>query len=478
MPICEINLCHLWLIPHSMSLFLKIFLWFWAAMAALGLSLFTVQLSAENKPVVPAPGSEVLRTFAYYATGAVNTFEKEGDESLQLFLRGVEKKSRARVYLFDPSGRQRGTARTVVPQDVRLLAVQANRDLVPGIDVSPSNVSVAQPVLTSRGLYVFCATISRNLLAATSVTRQTKLLWGVSFFTITGLFSYGLARYLAAPVGKIRRATQRITEGDLSARVEPNRVRRGSDEIAAMAGDFDKMAERLESLVAAQNRLLGDVSHELRSPLTRLNLALELARRGDDVKREAAFGRIERESQRLDELIRELLMLSRLENGLPIEKMAQLVDVAQVAGEVAADADFEAQNAGRGVRAQYVGPLEGVRVRGDRELLHRALENVTRNALRHTNNDSRVWIEMIPDNGKVRLRIVDEGPGVPETDLRAIFRPFFRVEDARERSQTVRGTGLGLAIAERAVRAHGGEIEAFNRKEGGLCVELTLPAAS
>jgi two-component system sensor histidine kinase CpxA len=461
-----------------MSLFLKIFLWFWAAMAVLGLSLFAVQLAAENKPVVQSPRSEVLYTLAVYATSAVTTFDEGGDAQLQLFLKKAERRTKARLYLFDPTGRQRGTSQSAAPSDVRILAAQASRELDLGIDLSPSSVSIAQPVLTPRGPYVFCATISRSLIGATRITRQTLLLWGISFFTITGLFCYGLARYLAAPVGKIRRATQRITAGDLSARVEPNRVPRGSDEITAMAGDFDKMAERLENLVAAQNRLLGDVSHELRTPLTRLNLALELARRGDDVKREAAFGRIERESQRLDELIRELLTLSRLENGLPSEKMAQLVDVAQVAGEVAADADFEAQNAGRGVRTQYIGPLEGVCVRGDRELLHRALENVARNALRHTVDDSRVHIEMVTEGVQVKIRVVDEGPGVPEADLSAIFRPFFRVEDARERSQAVRGTGLGLAIAERAVRAHGGEISAFNRKEGGLCVEIKLPSAS
>ena len=231
----------------------------------------------------------------------------------------------------------------------------------------------------------------------------------------------------------------------------------------------------MQSLVTAQNRLLSDVSHELRSPLARMNLALELARRGDEAKKQNAIERIARESARLDVLIGELLTLSRLENGLRAETLDNAVDIAAIAREVEEDAQFEAQNAGRGVKVTFSGPEEGLIVRGDPELLHRAIENVTRNALRHTGDDSTVALELNVDGPNIVLTVADGGPGVPTDELDSIFRPFYRVEGARDRPDGGSGTGLGLAIAQRALAAHGGTISATNRPEGGLLVRLSLP---
>ncbi|PQV65108.1 two-component system, OmpR family, sensor histidine kinase CpxA [Abditibacterium utsteinense] len=465
-----------------MSLFLKIFLWFWGAMVIIILSLLAVQSTDQNKLGIPPRQDLMADALLDYGRIAVVIYANNGDAGLQKYLTNIDKKAQVKAFLFDPQGRELGQMPESrrAPLDVREMARKAVVGEGAQFGFSETLVMAAQPVITDRGVFVFAGAILRTSPLAVRYTRQTKLLLVASVFFITGLFCYGLAIYLAAPVGKIRRAAQRIAGGDLSARVQPNHFPRGHDEIAGLAEDFDAMAERLESLVAAQNRLLGDVSHELRSPLTRLNLSLELARRGDETKRLVAFDRIEREATRLEALIGELLTLSRLENGLRAENLNKIVDLSLLAREVAADADFEAHNAGRGVRVTFTGPQNGavengVKVRGDAELLRRALENIARNAARHTAENTVVEISLQPEKEQWILSARDHGPGVPEEELLAIFRPFYRVEGARERAETDRGTGLGLAIAERAASAHGGKISAKNAEDGGLIVEISLP---
>ena len=459
-----------------MSLFLKIFFWFWGSMAILSLALSAAQITTRDDLVISPNSDMMLDALQTYGLKAVDIYENNGDEALSRYLRNTEKKKKVQIYLFDPSGAQIGnSAGHQAPSDVAALAGRTARTYFIGGQVSAFRVMASAPIFVASGTYVVCGAVSRAQLAATKINSSTRLIQLVVIGLVTGLFCYGLARFLAAPVGKIRVAAQRLAQGDLSARVEPNHFPRGKDELTRLARDFDTMASRLEGLVTAQNRLLGDVSHELRTPLTRLNLSLELARRGDEVKREAALNRIERESQRLDELIRELLTLSRLENGLPASKLNEPLDLAVLASEIAADADFEARGAGRGVRVEYKGAPQHIMTRGDSELLRRAIENLTRNALRHTGENSAVTIELGARNGDLILQVKDRGTGVPDEELEAIFRPFYRVEDARERTEKDRGTGLGLAIAERAVRAHGGYIRARNREAGGLCVSIELP---
>ncbi len=445
-------------------------------MAILALALSAATVTTRDDLVISPKSDMMLDALQTYGLKAVDIYETNGPDALNRYLRNTEKKKKVQIYLFDPSGAEIGNDEgRQAPSDVAYLAGKTARTYFTDFQLSPFRVMATSPIFASTGTYVVCGAVSRAQLAATKTASATRLIQLTVIGLVTGLFCYGLARFLAAPVGKIRVAAQRLAQGDLSARVEPNRFPRGKDELTRLARDFDTMASRLEGLVTAQNRLLGDVSHELRTPLTRLNLALELARRGEGAKREAAFDRIESASQRLDELIRELLTLSRLENGLPASKLNTPLDLAGLAHEIAADADFEARGAGRGVRVEYLGADEGVATRGDGELLRRAIENLTRNALRHTTNDSEVVIELAERHSGLTLSVKDRGPGVPPDQLEAIFRPFYRVEDARERAESDRGTGLGLAIADRAVRAHGGQIRARNREDGGLCVSIELP---
>jgi two-component system sensor histidine kinase CpxA len=229
------------------------------------------------------------------------------------------------------------------------------------------------------------------------------------------------------------------------------------------------MAERLESMVRAQQRLLGDISHELRSPLARLGVALGLARQRSGAEANSALDRIERESDNLNEMISQLLTLTRLESGTDGRKRTD-VDLAALVKEVADDADFEARSLNRAVQ---VVSSDNCSINGVEELLRSAVENVVRNAVRYTPEGTAVEVALSRQNGHAVISVRDRGHGVPEESLEKIFRPFYRTEDARDR-QSGGGTGLGLAITERAVRMHGGSVQAVNATGGGLAVEMRL----
>lgn len=283
------------------------------------------------------------------------------------------------------------------------------------------------------------------------------------------LFSGLLAWYLSRPVRNLRWAFDAVADGKLDTRVAPLMKRR--DEIADLGRDFDRMADRLQTLVNAQRRLLHDVSHELRSPLARLQAAVGLARQSPE-KLEASLARIEREAERLNELVGQVLALARLEAGAekPGEDYFDLYDLVR---EVLEDARFEAEAQGKRVEATGVEAKAERLIRGRGDLLHRALDNVVRNAVRHSPPGGTVALTFAvePEGLGIRIQVDDQGPGVPEADLEAIFEPFHRGEGER----VGEGYGLGLAIARRAVQAHGGYIRALNRPQGGLRVEIGLP---
>ena len=288
----------------------------------------------------------------------------------------------------------------------------------------------------------------------------------------SGLVCYILARYLTGPVVRLRTATQQLAAGDLSARAQAPPLRR-RDEIAGLVRDFNSMAARLEDLVNAQNRFLNDVSHELRSPLARLNVALGLARQRSGPDAQTALERIELEAERLNELIGRLLTIARLEGGAETVQRSA-IDLGELVREICKDADFEAQN--RNCRVSCVVADDCI-VLGQPALLHSAIENVVRNATRYTREGTQVKVELQKSDdalpAEAVLRVADSGPGVPAEALHQLFRPFYRLDDARNRQTG--GVGLGLAITERTVRAHGGTVKAANRPEGGLIVEIRLP---
>ena len=282
---------------------------------------------------------------------------------------------------------------------------------------------------------------------------------------------YGFFRHSTLPLRRLRTVTQQLAGGNLSARIGEGLVHR-KDEVADLGRDVDRMAQRIESLVGAHQRLIRDVSHELRSPLARLNVALELARQSAGPTLSAPFDRIERESDRLNELIGQLLMLTKLESE-SVTRRTEL-DIADLVAEVAQDVDFEARSSDRRVVMTGCEPLL---LNGNRELLHQALENLVRNAARYTAEGTTVEISLCRKEtkgiGMARIEVRDHGPGVPESELGDIFRPFYRVNDARDRQSG--GAGVGLAISDRAVSLHGGSLRASNAPTGGLIMEMELP---
>lgn len=283
------------------------------------------------------------------------------------------------------------------------------------------------------------------------------------------LFAGLLAWYFAKPIRSLRQAFESVAGGKLGARVGGSMGRR-KDELADLGSDFDHMADRLQGLLDSQRRLLHDISHEVRSPLARLQAAADLMRQQPERVIELCE-RIERDTKRIDVLVGELLTLSRLEAGV-IESRDNSINMRDLASDVVDDARFEAEANNRTVDLTV---HDSVVVAGSQELLHRAIENVIRNAIRHTPEGGQVSVDIRKDSEErnLILMIQDQGPGVPEKDLGAIFEPFVRCEEV----QSLDGHGLGLAIAKRVVEAHGGTICASNRKPSGLCVEITLPLA-
>ncbi len=320
--------------------------------------------------------------------------------------------------------------------------------------------------------YVLVAQVPRHL--AEGRVQPMDLLIRLTVVILTGgILCYWLARYLTTPILRLSDTARRLAAGDMTARVGP-RVEGRNDEIADLAGDFDIMADRIQNLLSSERRLLSDISHELRSPLTRLNVALELARQRGGPEMSAYLDRIQRESERMNEMITQLLGLARMEN-LERTRARTMVDLKQLLEEVVSDVDFEAQSLNRSVRILQAAPCTDS---GLPDLLRSAAEYVLRNAVRYTAEETEVEVSLdCSDAGQGRwavIRVRDHGPGVPPDSLSDLFRPFFRVEDARDRQSG--GIGLGLAISERAVAIHGGTISAENAPDGGLVVEMRLPA--
>jgi signal transduction histidine kinase len=499
-------------------LFSKIFLSFWLShMMAVGLAyaVFTAAQSqrdeADRRGSPTSLPTEVLLNHAREATLLYKTNASAPEKAaLQKHFERVQKKSGLRVALFDARGHlvSGGTAlwewrarrgRSKAPE----LVERALRSGEAEFASSREGLTGARRFRSSDGgLFVLVAQAPRGRggprgnSTAFNIGRQQTFEAARLFSVLVaaGLVSFGLARYLAAPAVTLRRATRQLASGDLSTRVGPQMGRR-RDELADLSRDFDLMAERIEGLVKAQNRLLGDISHELRSPLARLKLASELAQRNieeegataDAAKREQTLGflaRIEREAARMDALIGQLLTLTRLESG-DIKASSVPVSLAGLVEEVRSDAAFEARARGCEVRLTRADecPVVGVP-----DLLRSAVENVLRNAVRYTGEGTAVEVSVScePTSAKPTsekkepsfeavVRVRDYGPGVPEESLGQLFRPFYRVAEARDRQSG--GVGLGLSIAERAVRSHGGRMVATNAPGGGLEVEIRLPAS-
>ncbi len=453
------------------SLFLRIFLWFWVAMVVLGAVLVvTSPFFTQSRPRIEHWQDGAEKWAKERVDRAAGRIAELGLEDLRSAPGRRHGRRGPELFVFDLEGRE------VLDREAPDAAVDLARRVAE---------SGAEETVRRGGLHMAAQPVTdpagRSLVVVSTLHRpprpldllEPKALWWrlLLLALIVGGFSILLARYLSAPVGALRRATLRLSDGDLSARVgEP--VDRRHDEIGQLARDFDAMAGRLENLVGSQRRLLRDVSHELRSPLARLTVALQLARDREGARAADALDRIERETDRLDDLIGQLLLLERLEASSPDAEPVDF-DLCDLLNEVVDDASFEAASANRLVELGSRAPCP---MKGHPTLVRSALDNVIRNAVRHTADETAVEVAIDCDENGAEITVRDHGPGVPEGHLESLFEPFSRVTDARERSTG--GAGLGLAIARRAIEVHDGMVTARNHPDGGLEVHVRLPTTS
>jgi two-component system, OmpR family, sensor histidine kinase CpxA len=447
------------------SLFLRIFLSFWMAQA-----LFVVLAILVTLAFRPRGSSwEPLRTATL--NEAVSIYEAGGPQQVREYLENLQATQHVRAFLFDEQGEE--VSHRGAPDWAMRMLSSGSPSPRDGF-IIPAPKVLKESRASSDGLHRFTLVMGLPPGPRVFLGPRGMPIPGLIIGVITsGLVCYLLAWYLTKPIIRLRAATRQLAAGDLTARSgSPAGKRR--DEVAGLVRDFDAMAERLEMLVKAQSRLLNDISHELRSPLARLNVALGLARQRAGVESADMLDRIELEASRLNELIGRILTLARLEDGE--QRVPQTpVPLSELVASVAEDAEFEAQERHCHVRTTI--PAGDWGVRGNDSLLHSAVENVVRNAIRYTQEGTSVEIELTSERrsgvAEAVLRVSDSGPGVPEDALGKLFQPFYRLDDARGR--LTGGVGLGLAITERAVRFHGGKVSASNRAEGGLVVEIRLP---
>jgi len=312
----------------------------------------------------------------------------------------------------------------------------------------------------------------RLLFARAPITIFGILMWpGTPFAVLTiavlaaAVMSALLARYVSSPIVRLQKASRSLAAGALDTRVGAPSTQRG-DEVGTLARDFDAMAERIQELVTAKETLLRDVSHEFRSPLARIRMALALAERRAGEASRPDLARIEREAERLDKLVGQVMTLTRLRttNSPPRD----IVRLDSLVGEVVDDARFEYPDG----KLEYSSP-RAVSLRGDADGLKSAIENVVRNAMTYGDRTKPTEVRLDTRGGLATVRVLDRGPGVPSTELERIFEPFYRTDKSRDHRQD--GQGIGLAITARVTELHGGKVTARNRAEGGLEIAIELP---
>jgi two-component system sensor histidine kinase CpxA len=458
------------------SLFIRIFLWFWAATVLLVAVLIgSVYLT---EPDVTLPRWRLSHTFVQlYSQDAAAIYDNQGCHAVEAFFDRQEPfpELDLRRNLTDTQGKDLcGEKLPAQASDLARRAAAANSSK---FIRETGKTLIASPTLGPKNQrYVLLYDLPHGRPSAYAVPLQTWLFRILALLVTAGLVCYGLARYFASPIRSLRVVARQFASGDLTARVGNDSFLKRRDEVSELGKDFDEMARRIEELITrqeqllqSQRRLLGDISHELRSPLTRLALASGLLQRRVTADAMPLLNRIDRESERLNTLIGQLLTLARLDT-IPQPEELEPVDLKELLEEIAADAAFEA--IGRSIRIDLQAE-QVCQIEGSRELLHSALENVLRNALHYTNEGTTVTVELQCSHSSVSVTVSDCGPGVPEQDLAHVFEPFYRVAEARDRQSG--GTGLGLAITNRAIQLHGGSVEAFNRPKGGLSVCISFP---
>jgi two-component system sensor histidine kinase CpxA len=450
----------------------KVFLTFWLALAVLAAGQEIISVLAQNDE--QAAINDARQDIAD-AQRVVDAYARAGVAAAREAAGPIERQRGVTIDLLDAN------RRSLLGHEVRPAVIAyarlADRAVSEGLTKSVVNigehVAARQSTLASgERLTLVVELPGHGVARAASGWALSPFVRYAAVLLVGGLLCFALARHFSRPLVTLATTANALAEGNLHARAG-TRVSRRHDEIGRLARDFDRMADRIEALVAGQRRMLGDVSHELRSPLTRLVVAARLARKESYGDASEYFDRIDKETARLDRLIEQLLTLARIESGVDDELQGP-INLTELVQEVVGDGDFEARAAGKRVTLIAA---DSVRLSGRGDLLRAAVENIVRNAIRYTPSGSSVEVEL-RRNGRdsrphARLIVRDHGPGVDPASAGDIFRRFWRADVAAP--NTTDGAGLGLAIADSVVRVHDGTIDAANADAGGLVVTINLP---
>ena len=437
------------------SLFWKLFLTMWLSIVGFSAAIGWLNDKLAREQWAEEPANTFARGIFRISQRAMLAIQMDDSRGLRDELLGVPRMTRSHIYVVDYN-------------DEEVLG----RDEVLQRMIDRRTVMDAQTYEDSQGRPYTLYTVNREppstILAPGPQGTAMRLLAAA---LISALISYFLARSLSQPLEKLSHASRKIAAGELGTRLGKAMVQR-HDEFGQLATDFDLMASRLQAMQQANQRLLQDVSHELRSPLARLTVALEIARNKGAGQVESELNRIELESDRLEALVNDVLGMLR-ESSEPLGKTDELIDLNVLLSDLVEVVNYEVPEGKPGISWS---PAAELYFPGDRELLWRAIENLLRNALRHTDSDQGVMLSLEQGHGKKRVQITvrDFGPGVPNNELEKIFEPFYRVQESRDRGSG--GHGLGLSIAANAVGRHGGSIAASNADDGGLIVKISLPS--
>jgi two-component system sensor histidine kinase CpxA len=441
------------------GIYLKIFVWFSAATLLTSGAVFLITVATHSQSLGP---SWMIGVLDQYARSAVDIYVHGGKPRLEKYLQNIEDISLLQSTLFDPQNRDIVGRGVPAGAEQVLAQARATGDTQFHIGLLWTGASVVDG---PGGKYILVAKVLIPYRGLMSGALATAVLGWLMPAMGGAMLCLLLGRHFTAPIRTLQRVAGKIADGDLSVRASPV-IGSRRDELADLARDFDKMADRIQALLRKQRELLGDISHELRSPLTRLNVSLELVRRGE----KDAVERMQEDLLRLDTSIGEILTLTRLQTCHDRKTAEERVNLRSILEGVAQDARFEGQKDGKSV---VISCAEDCWLKGDPALLRSCIENVVRNAVRYTKPQTDVSLSLnVLNNGSqsARILVADRGDGVPAEALSRIFEPFYRVTEAGEHE--FGGTGLGLSIAQRVAVVYGGSIQARNREGGGLEIEI------
>lgn len=443
------------------SLFARVFVNFWLASALMIVSLAIITAMTNARPL---SHRWLMHSLDLYANTAVSAYEQGGTEGLDGYLLEIRSDSQISATLLKDN---KNLTSAPIPAALVDLLTTAHRE-------QRSQFSFRSPwlgvVRQERGgtVYFFAAQVRPVKMFGNFFNPENALFRIVLVLLISGTLCWLLARSISKPIRSLQKTAMTIADGNLAARA-PSSLTARTDELGSLAHDFDRMAERVQQLLEQQKSLLRDISHELRSPLARLNMSAELVQRGDL----AAASRMQSDIKALEKMISDLLTLARIDAADRYSRREN-VHIGRLVQQIAKDASFEGRAEEKAV--VQTGIFDCF-VSADTGLLHSCIENVVRNALRHTPHRGMVEIHITDgddaDRALAVINVSDEGSGVPEEALEKIFDPFFRISSAGSHRQG--GAGLGLSISRKIAVLYGGSVVARNLKEGGLQVQISLP---